>query len=54
MLDGELLVLVSAKCLRCVYYLLFRKEKPLFPMDLQAEIVTLTKTKAKKEILYAP
>lgn len=38
---------------RCVYYLLFRTEKPVFPVDLQAEIVTLAKTKAKKENLYA-
>lgn len=45
MLDGELLVLASA---RCVYYLLPRKEQPVFPMDLQAEIITLTKTEAKK------
>lgn len=54
MLDGEPLVLASAKCPRCVYYLLFRKVKTIFPMDLHAEIVTLTKTRAKKRKFFMP
>lgn len=34
------------------YYLLSEKEKPLFQVDLQVEIGTVTKAEAKKENVF--